>query len=166
VRIASRRRRPSPEGGAGPVYCDASALVKLYLPEPGSDELNRALQGRRDLLASDLAVTEIISSIARRLRDGAVTADVAARLHRAILADFESGVYLVVDLVRDTHREAERLLLALKEVPLRAADALHLALATRAGAAAVLTFDNRLGEAARAVGLGIFAVPAAGERRR
>jgi predicted nucleic acid-binding protein len=68
--------------------------------------------------------------------------------------------------VADTHREAERLLLALKDVPMRAADALHLALATTAGAAAVVTFDHRLEEAARAVGLGIFAVPAAGARRR
>ena len=49
---------------------------------------------------------------------------------------------------------------------MRAADALHLALATTAGAAAVVTFDHRLEEAARAVGLGIFAVPAAGARRR
>ena len=38
---ASRARRP-PEL-AGPLYCDASALVKLYVPEAESEELNRAV---------------------------------------------------------------------------------------------------------------------------
>ena len=54
----------------GPVYCDTSALLKLYLPERGSDEFNEAVKGRDDVLVSDLAVTEIISAIARRLRQG------------------------------------------------------------------------------------------------
>lgn len=72
--IATRRRAPSrvrEPGGAygsalpGPLYCDTSALVKLYVPESGSDELNRTVEGRDDLLVSDLAVTEIVSALSR-----------------------------------------------------------------------------------------------------
>ena len=40
--------------------------MKLYLPEPGSDELNRLVEGRVDLLVSDLAVTEAASALQRR----------------------------------------------------------------------------------------------------
>ena len=33
----------------GPVYCDTSALLKLYLPESGSAAFNRDVEGRDDL---------------------------------------------------------------------------------------------------------------------
>jgi hypothetical protein len=46
-------------------------LIKLYLPEPGSDEFNRMVEGRDDLLVSDLTGTEVASALARRLREGA-----------------------------------------------------------------------------------------------
>ena len=140
----------------GPLYCDASALVKLSVPEAGSDELNRAVQGRRDLLVSDLSITEIVSSLSRRRREGALEASIASRLHRAILGHVETGVYRKVELISATHREAERLLLSIEAVPLRAADALHLALAVGGDAASLMTYDQRLAEAGRAIGLGVF----------
>jgi hypothetical protein len=37
------------DGESSGVYLDASALAKLYLPEPESDRLNEFLRGRRDL---------------------------------------------------------------------------------------------------------------------
>jgi len=137
----------------GPLYLDASALAKLYLPETGSDDLDAAIQGRIDLMISDLAITEIISAISRRRREGALPASSCARLHQRILADVGSGFYIKNDLVPEVHREAERLLLAIENVALRAADALHLALASLSGAAAIVTYDQRLGEAATRIGL-------------
>lgn len=141
---------------AGPLYCDSSALVKLYVPEPDSDQLNRALLGRQDLWASDLAVTEIVSSVVRRRREGLLNTEQANRIRRAIVADLESGLIRRVDLTRDTHREAEQLLLLLATPPLRAADALHLALAVAAGIATLLTYDRRLRDAAVATGIDVF----------
>lgn len=135
------------------MYFDASALVKLYLPEPGSDELNEVVAGRSDLLVSDLAATEIASSLSRRRRDGVLNAEAIVRLHRALLAHVDAGFYRRVELIPAIHREAERLLFSLAAVPLRAADALHLALAISAEAATLLTYDRRLAEAALAVGL-------------
>jgi len=137
----------------GPVYVDASALVKLYVPERESDELNRMLKGRRDLLVSDLAVTEVASSLARRRREGAIETAAVVRLYRALLAHLEDQVFRRIELIPGTHREAEKLLLSLGAVPLRSADALHLALAMADDAACVVTYDARLSDAARAVGL-------------
>ncbi len=137
----------------GPLYLDASALAKLYLPEPGSDALDKALKGRSDLLISDLAITEIVSAISRRRRDRILLPLLCARLHRKILTDIEGGLYVKSDLMPEVHREAERLLLAIDDVALRAADALHLALASLSGAAAIVTYDLRLAEAAIRVGL-------------
>jgi len=140
----------------GPLYCDSSALLKLYLSEAGSDELNRIVEGRVDLLVPDLAVSEIVSALARRLRQGALTPEAARRIQHAILGGIDSGVFQNVELTRDVHRRAEHFLLTLRETPLRAADALHLALATVARAASIASFDIRLTAAARAVGLATY----------
>jgi predicted nucleic acid-binding protein len=131
-------------------------LLKLYLPEAGSDEFNRAVQGRVDLLVSDLAVTEIVAALARRLCQGALTGDVARRVQHAIVCRLDEGAFRRVELTRDVHRRAEHFLLSLTATPLRAADALHLALATSGRAASMASYDARLSVAARAIGLATY----------
>ncbi len=140
----------------GPVYCDSSALIKLYLSEPGSDQFNGMVEGRADLLVADLAVTEVVSALSRRLRQGDLAPKTAGRVRHAIVGDLDAGLYQRVELTRDVHRRAEHLLLSLRETPLRAADALHLALAMSAHAASMASFDARLGAAARAAGLATY----------
>jgi len=165
ARIASSRRAPArlleqraAYGAAltGPLYCDTSALLKVYLRELGSDELNQVLKGRGDIIVSDLAVTEIASALSRSVRQGAATPEVARGVLRAVVARLDDGVSQRVELTRDVHRRAEHYLFSLTEIPLRAADALHLALATSARAASLASFDRRLSAAARAVGLATY----------
>lgn len=105
---------------------------------------------------SDLVVTEIVPAVARRRRAGGSPVATAGPIHHALLAHLQAGMYRAVDLSPGVHREAERLLLALAAISLRAADALHVALALAAGAATVVTYDARLAAAARAVGLRSF----------
>lgn len=138
------------------MYCDTSAVLKLYLPEPGSAEFNKIMEGRDDVFVSDLVVTEIVSAVARRLYQGSLSRETARRLQHAIVGRLDEGVYHRVELTRDVHRRAEHYLLTLQVTPLRAADALHLALATSARAASLATFDARLGAAARAAGLSAY----------
>jgi uncharacterized protein len=114
------------------------------------------MEGRDDVFVSDLVVTEIVSAVARRLYQGSLSRETARRLQHAILGRLDEGVYHRVELTRDVHRRAEHYLLALQSTPLRAADALHLALATSARAASVATFDARLSAAARAAGLSAY----------
>jgi predicted nucleic acid-binding protein len=59
------RSRPTRRWSAwpGPVYLDTSALLKLYFPEPLSEELQAALGGRTDLFVSDLVLTEAASAL-------------------------------------------------------------------------------------------------------
>ncbi len=140
----------------GPIYLDTSALVKIYLAEPESDDVDQLLIGRQDLFISDLVVTEIISAAARRRRDGSLEAKAVQRLRSKILEDIESGVFLKIDLPAAVFREAERILLAVDVLALRAADAIHLALALSAEAQSVLTFDGRMAEAATLMGCGVW----------
>lgn len=148
---ADRRRRGSRV--EGPVYLDTSALVKLYVPEPESVRVDRALRRRDDLLVSDLAVTELASALGRRCREGVLDAGVAARIYQRLLADLADDLFRRVELIAEVHREAERFLLSSALVPLRSLDALHLALAASGGAMTVFTFDRNLARAAGTIGL-------------
>jgi predicted nucleic acid-binding protein len=114
------------------------------------------VQGRVDLFVSDLALTEVVSALARRLHQGALTPDAAHRVQQAIVGRLDEGAYRRVELTRDVHRRAEHLLLGPAGRSLRAADALHLALAMSGHAASMASFDARLGAAARAIGLATY----------
>ena len=135
------------------VYLDSSALTKLYVPEPGSEPLDRFLRGRRDLMISELSVTEVISAVARRRREGSLGAEQATRIRDAVLSHAASASFRRLNLNPAVHREAERMLLTTESVPLRTLDALHIALALSGGAKGVITFDSRLAEAAAVHGL-------------
>lgn len=149
--VASAWPRPIP----GPLYLDATALARLYLPEPGSLSLERALRGRRDLTVAELAVTELMAGFAGR-RAAPGRQDVAARLQGAVLEDLDSGCFRRVELSPSTHRAGERLALPLAEASAPGpARALHLALAMTAGVAGIVTFDPALRRGAQVLGLAV-----------
>jgi uncharacterized protein len=135
------------------VYVDASAWVKLYVQEPHSDAVNAALLGRRDLFVSDLGATEVASALGRACREGRLDPPVARRVHRRLRHHMNAGVVQRLDLTPAVHIEAERLLLGSSHVPLRAADALHIAVASLSGMTSVVTYDPRLADAAQSAGL-------------
>jgi predicted nucleic acid-binding protein len=134
------------------IYLDASALAKLYIPEPESESLEACLRGRRDLLISELTITEVISALARRRREGELSATQLFLVRDAVLAA-GAGSFRRLDMSPAVHREAEQLLLGIASVALRALDALHIALALSGSAKRIATFDARLRAAALHVGL-------------
>jgi len=137
------------------LYVDSSALAKLYVPEAESEKLDAYLRGRIGLMISELAITEVLSAVARRKREGELQPELANRIRDAVLADADSGSFARLHLDPAVHREAERLLLAVTSMPLRTLDALHLALAFSGAATHVLTFDRRMREAALQSGLNV-----------
>ncbi len=142
-----------------PLYIDSSALAKLYVPENNSDEVDAYLRGKIGLMISELAITEVLSAIARRRREGAVSAVVANRIRDALLADADSGAFARLHLDPAVHRAAERLLLTTTAAPLRTLDALHVALAFSGAATHLLTFDRRMRDAAAQSGLNVIDLP-------
>jgi predicted nucleic acid-binding protein len=146
---------PAPKTG---VYIDSSALAKLYVPEVESERLDRFLRGRRDLMISELSITEVISAASRRKREGALDAAQVRRIRDAVLADAQSGAFRRLDITPVVHREAERMLLSIESVALRTLDALHVAIALSGQAQSIVTFDLRMADAAALHGLDIVEV--------
>ena len=83
-----------------PVYLDASALVKLFVPEEESDRLNQSLAGLTDVIVSDLALTEMASALSGRTREQRLTREEAHRLdalHLATALDAEAATVVTFD---------------------------------------------------------------------
>lgn len=119
-------------------YVDASAIVKLVVPEAETASMLRWYVEAERVITSRVGVIETRRAAARCRHD-------PDRL-RSILA--------MIDVFELDARVAER---AAAVVPtlLRALDAIHLATALEMsnGLGAFVTYDDRLAEAARAVGL-------------
>jgi hypothetical protein len=119
-------------------YIDSSAIVKLAVEEPQSGALRLYLRGRRPLVSSALARTEVTRALMPlgepALRRGQ---DVLSRLELIRISD--------------------RILAAagsLEPAHLRTLDAIHLATAHQleSDLARLITYDERMGAAARAMG--------------
>ena len=125
-------------------YLDTSAAVKLVVAERGSAALRRWLEPRDErVFSSDLLRTELL----RSTRSAAPQHMVQAR---AIL---DSLVLLTLSTA-----VCERAAM-LEPALLRSLDALHLAAALEVGdeLEAMVTYDQRMAEAARALGVRVVA---------
>ncbi len=86
------------------------------------------------------------------------SAAVVQRAQRALLDHIDGGVFQRAELTPDCHLVAERLLIQLMQLTLRAADALHLALTAASNCATMLTYDLHLAKAAMAIGLAVYPI--------
>ena len=123
------------------VYVDTSALGALLIEQPESNALVEWLDQTTDaLVSSDLLETELRRiAVSEGIDQGAVT----WILDGVGLAALDRAVYCGAGLLSMPY--------------LRTLDALHLEAAMRLDATAVLTYDDRLGKAARAVGIQVIA---------
>ena len=136
-------------------FWDSSAIVPLVCAEIVSTRCRTWLRDDEAVLVWALTAVEVISALTRRRREGAMEPAVfeTGKLRLAQLEAAWSEV-TQVDAVR---ARARRLL---ESHPLRAADALQLAAALvaveeRPAAIPFVTFDDRLGEAARREGFNV-----------
>jgi uncharacterized protein len=131
------------------LYLDTSSLVKLYVEESGSDEVRKLVDRATQIVASVVAYPEARSALARRRREGGLS----AAEYRAAGAAFERDWRRVVRLSVTEERYRAAASLAERHA-LKALDSLHLAsfLSLRRRlprrGAAFSSFDKRLNRAA------------------
>ncbi|MGO2745209.1 type II toxin-antitoxin system VapC family toxin [Microbacterium sp.] len=119
-------------------YFDTSAAAKMILREEHSDSLFDELAGDVDrvLVASWLLHTELHCAVARRGSDMPL-----------------DRVDDVLQTVRLVDLSRQDMIAAARRAPLRAADAIHLAVALRLACDEVITYDVELANAALRAGL-------------
>ena len=129
------------------IYVDTSVLAAFYLPEPLSSRAERLLRAEVAPAISDLTDVELLSAVARKVRGKEISAADGARVAATFLSHVSAGLYARIAVER-AHFRLARDWLAGFTVRLRSLDALHLALASQAGAK-LLTADRELAKAAR-----------------
>ena len=144
------------------LYCDTSALAKLYLVETQSDSVANAAAAAEIIAVSRLTWVELASALSRRAREQPADAAVIDQSKRRLADDWPH--YLVVDFTQPLAEQAGEFADAFA---LRAYDAVQLASAhllhSQSGQSVRFAcFDARLNKAAKVLGLDV-ALPNAGQ---
>lgn len=129
------------------LYLDTSSLVKLFVEEPGADEVVARADSAEVLATSVIAYAEAHAAMGRRHREGAISKvefqDLLARFREAWLQ------VLSVALSTSVYTRAGPLAV---QYALRGMDAIHLSsyveLLSQGGTAEFLSHDRRLTVAA------------------
>ena len=138
-------------------YCDSSALVKRYVRETGSAWFRREY-GQHHLITSALTVAEVPAALARRMRDGSISAFEFHRGRTQFTRHLRGGQYAILPAASDVIQLAAILTY---QLPLAAYDGDHLATAVRYLQTSgvdleqfcFVTADDQLERAAQARGL-------------
>jgi predicted nucleic acid-binding protein len=132
-------------------YVDTSLLLAVYTPEERSEEANQILRSASEIFISDLTVAEFLVGLARKVKLAVLSGAQSEAARDSFEAHLVEGLLRRVPL-RSSYSELAGELASRSEVMLRTLDSLHLVVASQLETP-LATFDGRLADAARNLGL-------------
>ena len=136
------------------IFCDTSAVAKLYVPERESEALRMRLEAEDEVCLSELARTELLGVFHRRLREKKWTRMEFAAAVRQFSHDEIGGFWTWLPLDKEITGAAAQIYTTLPEsVFLRSSDCLHLVTALHYHFVEICTYDSRQSAAAPVLGL-------------
>ena len=135
------------------LYCDTSALIKRYVEEDGTDQVDHLWEEGSAVVTSTVAFAEIMATIGRKYREGILSKSIYQKTISEFKNDYTRLILVPISL--ELNQLIEKLLF---KHPLRGFDAIHLASALlihKEGPLAVkfVCYDRRLNQAAAEEGL-------------
>ncbi|MEO5961006.1 MAG: type II toxin-antitoxin system VapC family toxin [Opitutaceae bacterium] len=136
------------------IFCDTSAVAKLYVPERESSAIRRLLEAEDEVCVSELVRPELMGVFHRRLREGKWARGDFHAAVRQFSHDDMGGFWSWLPLDRPIIEAAARTYTTLPEtVFLRSADCLHLVTALHHNFSEIHTYDTHQSQAASSLGL-------------
>ncbi len=136
------------------IFCDTSAVAKLYVPEKDSLAVRAKLESEDQVFVSELARVELMGVFHRQLREKKWTPAQFQTAIRQFGNDDVSGFWTWLALDTATVESAAKTYTTLPDaVFLRSADCLHLVTALHFGFREIFTYDRHQTLAAAALGL-------------
>ena len=141
------------------LYCDTSALVKLYVDEAGSRQVVAAAAAAEAIATCRIAWAELYAATGRRAREVPADEQSIDQARCQFQADWPH--YLVLEITQAVVEKAGEYADAFA---LRGYDAVHLAAASEAAgtteaAVTFACFDTRLSKAAGLLGMDVLPAP-------
>ena len=131
-------------------YFDTSSLLKFIIKEIGSEENLNIWNFSDEKVCSQLTRTEMHSALMRKVREGSISA--SAMRTRLNAMDKLFADVVLVDITSEVIDASCELV---KELPLKSADAIHLATALMVRADLFSSSDKRLCAAASESGIAV-----------
>jgi predicted nucleic acid-binding protein len=136
------------------MYLDSAYIAKYYVNERDAKAVRKLIRGASHILSSSWALVEVTCAFNRHVREGSLTIVQGHELIDIFRSHVEADVWNLIPVTDSLLRRTATLVRGLPPtVPLRAADAIHLATALDAGETEIWTNDRYLLVAASAVGL-------------
>ena len=135
------------------LYLNARILVALFVIDPSSSRAEAFLSAHPEIVVvSDFGVAEFSSAVGRRVRTGDLTREDG----QLAFCNFDNGSHDLHTGRRSRLPISTQQLGFLRrlDINLRTADAIHIAISRRLGAALV-TFDRSMAAGARALGVAV-----------
>lgn len=137
-------------------YVDTSLLVKRYVTESGSEELDSYLfDTQPTLYINEMTRLELTSTFARKQREGRITKMHEVALRQQADEDVLSGMFKLVGLDSSVMRQGLNLMQTLSQA-LATLDSIHLASALKQDVDIFMTDDKQLARAAIEAGLQVW----------
>ncbi len=136
------------------IFCDTSAIAKLYVPEKESLTVRAKLESEDQVLVSELVRVELMGVFHRQLREKRWTHSQFLTAVRQFSNDDVGGFWTWLALDGAIMEAAAKIYTTLPDsVFLRSADCLHLVTAIHHGFTDIFTYDRHQTLAAPALGI-------------
>ena len=136
------------------LFCDTSAVAKLYVPEKESAGVRSRLEAEDQVCVSELVRVELMAVFHRQLREGKWSREKFMVAVRQFTNDDVGGFWTWLPLDNPVLEAAARTYGTLPaDVFLRSADCLHLVTALHHGFPEICTYDVHQTNAAPSLGL-------------
>ena len=132
------------------IFLDTSAFAKRYVAERGSEKVLALCEQADSLVVSIICLPELISTLARLVREKRLAKTDYLRLKHDAISDLADA-----DICQITADVLAAVAKLLESSPLRAMDAIHLACALVVKPDVFVSADHRQLDAARKAGLKI-----------
>ncbi len=137
------------------IYLDTSVLIKLYVAEARSTEVEILVAEADGIVINRLGMLEWHCAMARRLRTGQITQDYMNLARTEFTRHLAEGYFRIVPYDDPLLSDALRVLDSTNPIPLRTLDTLHLTAARNAGLARIATADDVMRRAAQQLQLDV-----------
>lgn len=118
---------------------DSSALIKRYIEEPGSEEVNSFLEEADDVIISPVTLIEMISALKRRYSEGSINKSDYDYLKKTVESESKDFSKIIFDM--SLENKAVNLI---NKYQLRALDSIQLASMLISKSHLMVTSDKKL----------------------